>query len=84
MSTPRRDWPRSMGTPMMRIFCGIAVYRHCDLRLAARAEWAAEENQSPLTSHLRLVKRAFRVSGLEEGFTRSKDTPGKSCGGRAA
>src|SRR5262249_34369934 len=25
MSTPRRLWPRSMGTPMMRTFCGICI-----------------------------------------------------------
>src|SRR5258708_39221353 len=30
MSTPRRLAPRSMGTPMIRIFCAIILFLDCD------------------------------------------------------
>src|SRR5882724_11727972 len=41
ISTPRRLWPRSMGTPMMRTFCGM-----CELRSATSDQGLGTSDQT--------------------------------------
>src|SRR5260370_7786256 len=55
ISTPRRLAPRSMGTPMIRIFCAISLFLDCDGYRPISAD-----RLSRVTSHESLVT-ALRI-----------------------